>query len=77
MTTLNSQGFRSEIRESSIKDLLEKVTKRKYGKYLLRVRMQKLRGFEETSVTFDFPVTALVGPNGGQNHRTRCSRDCL
>ncbi|WP_013208820.1 ATP-dependent nuclease [Ralstonia solanacearum] len=65
MTTLNSQGFRSEIRESAIKDLLEKVTKRKYGKYLLRVRMQKLRGFEETSVTFDFPVTALVGPNGG------------
>lgn len=65
MTTSNPQGFRSEIRESAIKDLLEKVTKRKYGKYLLRVRMQKLRGFEETSVAFDFPVTALVGPNGG------------
>lgn len=65
MTTLNSPAFRSEIRESKIKDLLEKVTKRKYGSYLLRVRMQKLRGFEETSVSFDFPVTALVGPNGG------------
>ena len=65
MTTLSPHGYRSEIRESEIKDLLEKVAKRKYGKYLVRVRMQKLRGFEDTSVAFDFPVTAVVGPNGG------------
>lgn len=62
---ITNQGFRSEIRESTIKDLLEKVSKRKYGKYVLRTRMQKLRGFEDMSITFDFPVTALVGPNGG------------
>lgn len=60
-----SSKFLSEIRESDIKDLTEKVAKRKYGKYLTRVRMQKLRGFEDRSVTFDFPVTAFVGPNGG------------
>ena len=59
------QPFQSQIRDSTIKDLIEKVAKRKYGKYLLRVRMLKLRGFEDKSVTFDFPVTALVGPNGG------------
>lgn len=56
---------KSQIRDSTIKNLLEKVTKRNYGKYLVRVKMQKLRGFEETSVSFDFPVTAVVGPNGG------------
>jgi predicted ATPase len=56
---------KGEIRESVIRALLDKVAKRKYGKYLLRVKMLKLRGFEERTVSFDFPVTALVGPNGG------------
>ncbi len=61
----DGRSYRSQIRDSTVKDLLEKVTKRKYGKYLLRAHMHKLRGFEERTVTFDFPVTALVGPNGG------------
>lgn len=55
----------SQIRDSDIRDLLEKVAKKKYGKYLPLVRMHKLRAFTDTMVTFDFPVTALVGPNGG------------
>lgn len=59
------QAFRSQIRDGVIRDLLGKVAKRKYGKYLLRTRLTKLRGFDSKSVTFDFPVTALVGPNGG------------
>ena len=25
----------------------------------------KCRAFEDTTSTFDFPVTALIGPNGG------------
>jgi predicted ATPase len=45
--------------------LLEKVSKRNYGKYLLKINMAKLRGFTNQTVTFDFPVIALVGPNGG------------
>lgn len=57
--------FQSQIRPSTINMLLEKVAKRSYGRYLLRLNMHKLRGFESQSVTFDFPVTALVGPNGG------------
>lgn len=57
--------FVSEVRESRIRDLLDKVAKRKYGKYLVRIKMQKLRAFQDTIVTFEFPVTALVGPNGG------------
>src|SRR4051812_33418229 len=58
-------GPYSQIRDSSIRNLLDKAAKRKYGKYLLRVRLLKLRGFQDRSVSFDFPVTALVGPNGG------------
>jgi hypothetical protein len=65
MTLQTSKPFVSQVRPSRIVDLLEKVAKRNYGKYLLRIRMQKLRAFEETTVTFDSPVTALVGPNGG------------
>lgn len=59
------QSFQSQIRPSTIQDLLKKVAKRQYGKYLLRVRMIKLRGFEDKNVSFDSPVTAIVGPNGG------------
>src|SRR5215217_4878137 len=59
------QMFQSQIRPSTIQDLLKKVGKLSYGKYLQRIRLVKLRGFENRTVTFDFPVTALVGPNGG------------
>jgi predicted ATPase len=69
MANMNSRAaqvyHRSQIRDSTIKNLLEKVAKRSYGKYLVRVKMLKLRSFQDVSVSFDFPVTALVGPNGG------------
>lgn len=65
MSDAQAFPFRSQIRDGVVKDLLEKVAKRKYGKYLLRARLGRLRGFSDRSVTFDFPVTALVGPNGG------------
>jgi len=58
-------SYKSAIRDSVVVDLTEKVLKRKYGKYLTRIRLSKLRGFDDRVVTFDFPVTALVGPNGG------------
>lgn len=57
--------YKSSVRDSTIKNLLDKVSKRNYGKYLVRARMIRLRGFDDRSVSFDFPVTALVGPNGG------------
>jgi predicted ATPase len=56
---------RSEIRDGVIKNLLEKVTRRNYANYLLKIKLIKLRGFQDIPVSFDFPVTALVGPNGG------------
>jgi energy-coupling factor transporter ATP-binding protein EcfA2 len=58
-------SFKSEIRPSQIQDLLEYVQARKYKEYLLSIRLAQLRGFSGELVQFDFPVTALVGPNGG------------
>ncbi|MGW4889704.1 AAA family ATPase [Streptomyces murinus] len=57
--------YRSEVRQSVITDLEAKVSKESYGKYLKRLTLRKLRGFTDREVTFEFPVTALVGPNGG------------
>ncbi|ACB75576.1 AAA family ATPase [Opitutus terrae] len=56
--------FRSEIRDSEIRELLEKVRKQSYGKYLVAVTLEKIRQFQGGKVRFDFPVTALIGPNG-------------
>lgn len=57
--------YQSEIRDSILGDLSLKVEKKNYGKYLYKLRLNPVRGFENDSVTFDFPVTALIGPNGG------------
>src|SRR5262245_14582990 len=57
--------YKGEIRESEIQSLEEKVLKNNYRKYLKRLILKRVRSFLEREVTFDFPVTALVGPNGG------------
>lgn len=56
---------KSEIRQSEIEDLLTKVRKNDYGKYLKEIRLNKVRRISEETITFDFPVTALVAQNGG------------
>jgi predicted ATPase len=57
--------YQSEIRESQIRDLLLKVKEQDYGTYLRTVRLNKVRAFDGEVVNFDFPVTALIGTNGG------------
>lgn len=54
----------SEIRDSTIAALEERVRKDKYSKYLKSMRLIKIRSFSDAVVRFDFPVTALIGPNG-------------
>lgn len=56
--------MKSEIRDSTKAQLLDKVRRHDYGKYLLKASIGKIRGFEGEDITFDFPVTALIGPNG-------------
>ncbi|WP_312032672.1 ATP-dependent nuclease [Nocardia coubleae] len=57
--------FRSEIRHGTIQELAGKVAKESYGQYLRKLTLAKVRGFSNIEVSFDFPVTAVVGPNGG------------
>lgn len=58
-------AYQSEIRPSQIQSLLDKSQSRKYAKYLAKIYIDRARAFEKKTITFDFPVTALVGPNGG------------
>jgi predicted ATPase len=58
-------AFQSEIRGSIVNELSEKVTNKSYNKYLLKISINKARAFTDRSISFDFPVTAIVGPNGG------------
>ena len=55
----------SEIRASQISGLISKVQRSDYGKYLRSMRINRARGLTGAEVRFDFPVTALIGPNGG------------
>lgn len=57
--------YKSEIRPSQINRLLEKCRKKKYSTYLCKVGLVKCRAFNNQSISLDFPVTALIGPNGG------------
>lgn len=55
----------SEIRDSEKADLLRRVSKRGYPTYLVGMHLVHLRAYKGARIMFDFPVTALVGPNGG------------
>ena len=57
--------YKSGISDSIIKDLQNKVQNDNYGKYLKKININRCRAFEDQTIKFDFPVTALIGPNGG------------
>jgi len=57
--------YKREIRNSQLKKLEDKANKLNYEKYLSKVNIIKCRAFENQVIEFDFPVTALIGPNGG------------
>jgi len=42
-----------------------KVKEQDYGQYLRKIRLNKVRAFQGEAVDFEFPVTALIGTNGG------------
>lgn len=54
----------SEIRDSTKSQLIDKVRRQNYGKYLYKASISKIRGFSGEDIVFEFPVTALIGPNG-------------
>jgi predicted ATPase len=57
--------YKSEIRDSLIANLLERVEKNNYSKYLRSLHITSARHLKNSAINFDFPVTALIGPNGG------------
>jgi adenylate kinase family enzyme len=57
--------FKSQVRASVINGLLEKAAARNYGRYLPKLTVKRIRGFIDQPIAFDFPVTAIIGPNGG------------
>jgi predicted ATPase len=57
--------YKSEIRESQLAALLQKAESRDYLRYLPKLLLKHVRGFVDEPITFDFPVTAIIGPNGG------------
>ncbi|MBK3803473.1 AAA family ATPase [Azospirillum brasilense] len=63
-----NSAFMLEIRHSQIRDLLGKVREKRYGQYLCSIKMHLVRSFKRENpepITFEFPVTALIGTNGG------------
>lgn len=54
-----------DVQPSDIESLTEKVRKLSYDKYLPSLRLSNVRSFTNQTVTFDFPVTAIIGTNGG------------
>lgn len=66
----------SEIRQSVIGELLERVRLLRYRYYLRSVTLTSVRGFRGATITFDFPVTALIGPNGGGKSTVLASVGC-
>ena len=60
-----SDRYQSEIRDSQIRDLATKVREQNFGSYLKTIRLNKVRAFNGEVVDFAFPVTAVIGTNGG------------
>ncbi len=54
-----------DVRHSDIVNLEEKVKKLSYDQYLPTMKLLNVRSFDNQTITFDFPVTAIIGTNGG------------
>ncbi len=57
--------YRGQIRTSEINQLFEKVARKNYGKYLYEMNLAHIRRFDNQAIKLEFPVTAVIGPNGG------------
>lgn len=54
-----------KLSPNDITELKEKVRLKRYGKFLSRIKLHFIRGFRDQDIEFKFPVTALIGTNGG------------
>ena len=54
-----------KLSPNEVQQEIERVRANNYRKYIKRIRMRNVRGFVDESVEFKYPVTALIGTNGG------------
>lgn len=54
-----------KLSPSDVQDLIQRVRNKKYNKLIQRIRLRNVRGFQDETVEFMYPVTALIGTNGG------------
>lgn len=54
-----------DVQKSTLDSLEERVRKLSYTKYLPQLIMTNVRSFENQTISFEFPVTAIIGTNGG------------
>ena len=54
-----------DIRPSDIIELKDRVNRQNYGQYIREMSLTAVRSFQSQKVSFDFPVTAIIGTNGG------------
>lgn len=54
-----------QLSPNEVRDEFDRVQNNKYSHLLKRVRLKKVRGFIDQTVEFKYPVTALIGTNGG------------
>lgn len=54
-----------KISPNEVKEEADRAAKGAYKHFIKRITMRNLRGFSDESVDFKYPVTALIGTNGG------------
>lgn len=54
-----------DVRPADIVFLEERVKKLSYGRYMTSLRLTNVRSFVNQTITLDFPITAIIGTNGG------------
>lgn len=54
-----------KLSPSEITEELQRVEANNYHQFVKKVRLKNVRGFQDETVEFKFPVTALIGTNGG------------
>jgi AAA15 family ATPase/GTPase len=69
--------LKSHIRDSKVRNLLEKVRKKSYNQYLMSIVVENLRIFEEARVSFDFPITAIIGSNSSGKTTLMTASACI
>lgn len=54
-----------KLSPNEINQEIDRVRQNNYSKFIKKIRLTNVRGFQDEIVEFKYPVTALIGTNGG------------